>query len=1005
MPTAKAGGRIGVLFIVFFCFSLFLHSACKNEPKGEQPAYPPAKSLAAIEMSEEFRAELFLHEPQVQSPVEMVFDENGRIYVAEMLDYPDDPPPGKPARSRIRLLEDNDGDGKYEKAVVFADQVLQVSGLLPWKGGVLVTAAPDIFWMKDNDGDGKADVRKVLYTGFPKVNPEHRITNLRYGLDNWIYAANHGNAGEIVSPDHPERKPLLIRGADFRFHMIRDTPGLSSGTAQYGLTFDEWGNQFITENTVHIRHVVLPMPYIARAPLMDVPAYAQDISDHGRPSAPMFPLTGPQQWRVERTKLRQQRYDEQGLDRKELVGGYFSGASGGTAYTGDAFPAEYVGNVFTGDVSGNLVHRDVIAPDGVTFKAGRSKDGVEFLASRDVWFRPCNFANAPDGNLYLMDVYRLFIETPESIPEEIKKGMDFYAGDTMGRIYRIVPKNPRVQRDLRPRLGSASVEELVRTLEHANGWHRTTAQRLLVERQEKAAIPLLRQFVAQTSSPVGRIHGLWTLEGLSALEESLVLQALRDPHPRVREHALRLAEGFLPRSKALSDAVLQMPGDADPRVQLQTAFTLGQLGDARSLAALVDLAIRHAEESWFRLAIVSSSANQASSFFHALRASHPEFEQKELFSQLGSLIAARQNPGEIAKLLGALGGLKDPASVLGGMAKGLKLVNARNLRVPNAEAALSPFLNHPTEALQKTAWDAARYFELRAIVQRAIADSQNASLPTARRVIAVRALRGGQFPVVAPILRKLLEQQDQAELQLAAIDSLSSFDDPSISAALLGPWKSFTPEIRQQVLSALMTERERMKTALKALEDGQIERALFDPSMRAKLFDHPDPTVGDRARAFFKQEADERTAAVAAYQDVLKLEGDVNRGRDLYASTCAKCHSPQNGRPRIGADLSGINNKTKEELLNSILNPSASIDPRFINYIVTTRDGRIQDGLLANETAGAVTLRNTDGDFPILRANIAEIRASTLSLMPDGFEKSLSKQQVADIIAYLRGGL
>jgi putative membrane-bound dehydrogenase-like protein len=961
-----------------------------------------------MQISEDFNVELFLTEPQVNSPVEMVWDENGRIYVAEMLDYPDDPPPGKPARSRIRLLEDNDGDGKYGKAVVFADQVLQVSGLLPWKGGLLVTAAPDIFWMKDENGDGRADVRKVLYTGFPKVNPEHRITNLRYGLDNWIYAANHGNDGKIRSPDHPERAPLLIRGADFRFHMIRDEPGLVSGTAQFGLTFDEWGNQFITENTAHIRHVILPMQYIARAPLMDVPAYAFDISDHGKPSAQMFPLTGPQAWRVERTKLRQQRYDEQGLNRKEIVGGYFSGASGGTAYTGDAFPAEYRNNVFTGDVSGNLVHRDVISPDGVTFKARRSKDGVEFLASRDVWFRPCNFANAPDGNLYLLDVYRMFIETPESIPEEIKKGMDFYAGDTMGRIYRIVSKTPRVRRNLQPRLGSASTEELVRTLDHANGWHRTTAQRLIVERQDTTAIPFLKAMLDGMPSPTGRIHVLWTLEGLSALDEAAVLKAMRHEHPRVREHGLRLADAFLPKSKAIAEALLVMTGDADARVRLQAAFTLGQAKSAGALDALVEMAAAHGNDPWFRLAIISSAGDQSSAFFHALRAKHPDFESKEMFAQFASLIGTRRNAGELQKLLGALGELKQPEAtqaLLAGLGKGLKLVSAKNLRVANAEAALLPFLNSSTDALQKIAWETARYFELKSLVRKAIADAQNTSLPAALRSLAVRALRGGQFVTVAPILKNLLDAQDQPELQIAAVDSLASFDDAGIAETLLGAWPRYSPDVRAKVLTALLGERERMKTLMKAMEAGQVERTMFDPAMQAKLYDHPDKAVANRARAFFKQETDERTAAVAAYRDAIHLPGDVNRGRDLYASTCAKCHSPQNGRPRIGADLSGINNKTKEELLNSIMNPSAAIEPRFVNYIITTKDGRIQDGILANETAGTITLRNTDGDFTILRTNIAEIRASSLSLMPDGFEKSLSKQQVADIIAYLRGGL
>lgn len=211
------------------CLALLLITACRQTAqKSEQRAYTPQESLAAIKVSEDFKVELFLTEPQVNSPVEMVWDENGRIYVAEMLDYPDDPPPGKPARSRIRLLEDNDGDGKYERSVVFADQVLQVSGIMPWKGGLLVTSAPDILWMKDTDGDGKADARKVLYTGFPKVNPENRITNLRYGLDNWIYTANNANAGEITSQDHPERPAIQIRGGDFRFHPVRDVAEISS---------------------------------------------------------------------------------------------------------------------------------------------------------------------------------------------------------------------------------------------------------------------------------------------------------------------------------------------------------------------------------------------------------------------------------------------------------------------------------------------------------------------------------------------------------------------------------------------------------------------------------------------------------------------------------------------------------------------------------------------------------------------------------------------------------
>ncbi|MFN0108935.1 MAG: PVC-type heme-binding CxxCH protein [Blastocatellia bacterium] len=985
--------------------AVFVATACNKAPEktAEQRAYSAQESLAKMRLSEDFNVEVFLSEPQVMSPTEMVFDENGRVYVAEMLDYPDDPPPGKPVRSRIKLLEDNDGDGKYERTVVFADQVLQASGLLPWKGGVIVTSAPDIFWMKDTDGDGKADIKQVLFTGFPKVNPEARITNPRYGIDNWIYFANHGREGRITSPSHPEREALLVRGTDFRYNPTKDLAENSSGIAQFGLTFDDWGNEFITDNTTHLRQVVLPYKYLSRAPLLEVPAVALNIYEGGKSPGQIFPLTGPQEWRKQRTALRQQRYDEQGLNRTEHVGGFFSGASGGTVYNGDAWPAEYRGSVFNGEVSANLIHRDVLTPDGVTYKAERAKAGVEFLASEDQWFRPCNFANAPDGNLYFMDIYRLFIETPESIPEEIKKGMDFYAGDSLGRIYKLTAKNPRTKRDLKPRLGSASAEELVKTLEHENGWHRTTAQRLIVERQDKSAIPFLKQLLDQTQSPLGKVHALWTLEGLSALDESLVLKALKDQHPRVREHAVRLSENFA-KSKAIQSAALAMAGDADARVQFQTAFTLGEMKDTRAMDVLADLAMKQADNQWFRLAALSSVNDSAAQFFALLRKKNPDFDNKPLFTQLAALIGGKHDANELAGLLKLVASLKDAEPALNGLSKGLKLADVKNLRVAGAEAVLMKLLSSDNEALQKATWETARFFELKGLVQKALADAQNASLPVKTRVTAVRALRGGQFAAVSPALEKLLVEQN-AELQTAAIESLAAFDDANIASNLIAEWQKFSPEIRQRVLAALLSDRERMKVLLKALEDGKIERTMADPAMQAKLFDHPDKDVVTRAQAFFKSETDERKAIVVSYAEALKLAGDVMRGRDLFSSTCAKCHVPQQGRPRVGADLSGINNKTKEELLNSIMNPSETIEGRFVNYILTTKDGRIEDGILANETAGAVTLRNADRDVTILRKNIAEIRASTISLMPEGYEKTLTKQQLADIIAYLRGGL
>lgn len=1011
--------------------------ACKSKSSSEQPAFTAEQSLAAMEFSEDFHAEVFLKEPQVMSPVEMVFDEDGRIYVAEMLDYPDDPPPGKPARSRIRLLEDVDGDGKYEKAVIFADQVLEVSGILPWKGGLFVTSAPDILYMKDNDGDGKADVRKVWYTGFPKVNPEARITNLRLGLDNWIYAANHGREGTITSPEFPQMKPLLVRGADFRFNPLTGEAEATSGVAQFGLTFDEWGNRFITENTVHLRHVVLPMNYIARAPLLEVSAYSYDISDHGKPSSQMFPLTGPQEWRKQRTELRQKRYNENGTNRKEILSGYFTAASGSMFYNGDAWPEEYKQSIFTGDVSGNLIHRDVITPDGVTFKASRAKDGTEFIASKDQWFRPCNFANAPDGNLYVMDVYRLFIETPESIPEEIKKGMDFYAGDTMGRIYKIAANKPRTTRNLKPNLSKATTEELVKLLEHPNGWHRITAQRLLLEQQGKAAVPLLKEMAEKSPSAGGRLRALQMLAGikaydgplvektfkddpivrelalrLSSVGGELIIKALKDADPHIREQALRISEEVIQsppiRDAALSlpirDAVLSLTKDQDVRVQFQLALTLGNMKDPRAFDSLVAMAAERSSDQWFRLAILSSVADSAAQFFQALRAKHSTFENKEMLAQLGSLIGAKHDGAEVASFIKGLNGLKEPEAGLNGVAKGLNLANVKNLSGAGVEAALLPFLNHTNDAVSKAAWEVARFFELKGLMDRALADLAKADLDAKKKVPAIRALRGGQFAVVAPVLQKVLASSEPGEVKAAAVESLAAFEDPSVAATLLAGWASYTPDVRAKALEAMLSEKERMKVLLKALEENKVEKNTLGEEMRARLYEHPEKEVAERARALFKGSGDDRGEAVAKYKDVLKLNGDQTRGKPIFEQHCAKCHLPQKGG-RIGADLSGVNNKTKDELLTSILNPGYAIEPRFVNYIVTTNDGRIRNGVLLNETPGAITLRALDGDTTILRKNIKEMKASQMSLMPGAFEMLIDKQGMADLIAYLRAGL
>ncbi|HUS08335.1 MAG TPA: PVC-type heme-binding CxxCH protein [Bryobacteraceae bacterium] len=993
-------------FRITLVLSIALLCGCgKKNP--EERALTPGDSLKSMRLSEDFHVELFAAEPDVMSPVEMVWDENGKLYVAEMMDYPDDPLPGKPVRSRIRLLEDTDGDGKIDRTSIFADNVLAVSGIIPWKGGLIVTSAPDILFMKDETGDGKADIRKVLYTGFPKVNHESRITNPRLVIDNWIYCSNSGSNGRITSPDHPEVAPVLIRGTDFRFDPVSGKAEAASGPAQFGSTFDDFGNQYISQNTTHIRHVVVPMKYLARAPLLEVRAMAQDISDHGRPSSPMYPLTGPQEWRKQRTAIRQQRYNENQLQVTERVGGWFTAASGGTVYTGDAFPKEYAGSVFTGDVSGNLIHRDTLRPDGATFLAHPAKDKVEFLASTDVWFRPCNFANAPDGNLYLTDIYRQVIETPESIPEEIRKHINFYNGDTMGRIYRIVPNHPLRRGDLKPGLGALSSAQLVKHLANPNGWHRTTAQRLLLERQDHSIIPDLKQMAANAPTAEARVHALWLLQAFSALDVAEVEKAMKDSDPRIRRQGLRLSESFLAQSKPLSAAVLQMTGDSDSQVQFQAALTAGELKDRRILPALAELAHQRSADPWFRVAILSSAADMASPFFHALLAKGDGWTDPEILVDLSALIGARQNKGEISQWFSALPKLSDPAKFLTGLTRGLKLANTRNLMVPGAEQALMRLLVSSSEPVEHAAWEASRYFELAALVRQAGKDAVAEGAPAPKRIMAIRALRGGRFDAVAPVLEKIIQTHPQPEIESAAVDSLAAFDEPAAGKTILNNWRGYSPASRKHAIDAMLAQKNRVPMLLAAVEAGQVERSALDASARSHLYDNTDPAIVQKSRQLLESTSSDRAKVVAGYHDVLTMQGDVGRGKKAFEDNCAKCHMPRRQGGRVGPDLSGINNKTKEELLTSILNPSYAIEPRFVNYILTTTDGRMFDGVIANETPGSITLRggSEEGDQTILRKNIAAIRASSVSLMPEDLEKSVNKQGLADIIAYLRGGL
>jgi putative membrane-bound dehydrogenase-like protein len=983
---------------------------CPGSAADLKPVRPntPREQQATFRLPKGFRVELVASEPQVIDPVAVAFDEDGRLFVAEMRGYPNDGVgTGKISTGRIKLLEDKDGDGFYEKSTVYADGLRFPTSVMPWKGGLLVTIAPDIVYFEDSKGKGKADRRRTLYTGFDLANIQQLVNSLQWGLDNWVYGCAGGAGGTIRTTEEAKMEPVTLRGRGIRFHP--DIPGsleATSGGGQFGLAADDWQNWLTATNSQHLRHIVLPDHYLRRNPSLPVSQVTLDIPDHNA-ACKVFRISPFEPWRVERTRRRKKGeggFDPRNFPTTELVpGGFITSACSPVVYNGGLFPQAFRGNTFVCDPANNLVHRDILEPRGTTFTAKRGHADCEFLASTDTWFRPVNLTIGPDGALYVVDFYREVIETPLSLPDDIKKKLNLQSRGR-GRIWRIVPTSfsrdaKRRTPPRKPALSKARPEELVKHLDHDNIWWRLTAQRLLVERQDRTAVKPLQKLAREAKSGPGRAHALWTLHGLKVLDEALIERACKDPEAGVREQAIRLAEGRLASSKKLRTAVAALADDPSPRVRFQLAFSLGETNAPEALAALAKVALRDAADPWTQTAVLSSTGKTAPELLRAL-AEHRDMVRNpsglhlQFLTRLAALVASHGRDADLARTLDLLGDGKSRAAVwqvaiLEGLGQGLQF----------SRRPLAQLWENPPPTLKKAVAKALPFFT------RAAKTARNEKRPVAERIAAARLLGYGPYATAAPALQRLLTPRNPGELQLAAVRALSLHNQPRVADLLLASWAGFSPGLRREVLEALFARTERLKVLLTAVEKKEVLAAQLEPFRVKQLRKHANAELRKRAQKLLAgQIAPDRQKVVLAYQSALRLKADAAHGKMVFKKNCSTCHRLENVGVEVGPDLlSALRNKTKETLLVDILDPSREVDPRYINYLVTTKAGRSFTGMIAAETASSVTLRRAEkAEDTILRSEIDEIQATATSLMPEELEKQLSKQDVADVIAYLQ---
>ena len=333
------------------------------------PGRTPEEALKTFETVDGFKLELVAAEPLVASPVAAAFDADGNLYVAEMRDYPYKPKPGGKPLGTVRLLRDTDGDGRFDQAHVFADGLLWAAGIAPWKGGIFVSAPPDLWFLEDTDGDFKADVRRRVFTGFGTQNQQGMLNNLTWGLDHKIYGSAALNGGTIRPAQRPECAGVSVKGQDFRFDPVSESFEAITGAIQFGNTFDDWGNRFLCSESRPLLHAVLPQHYLARNPSLAIPSAIENVAGG---SVPIFRISPIERWRQIRSS-RRIAHGERSADSAGASHHVVDAAAGVTVYRGSAYPAEYYGNVFVGDAQNNLVHRRVLIPDGPTFKAERAR--------------------------------------------------------------------------------------------------------------------------------------------------------------------------------------------------------------------------------------------------------------------------------------------------------------------------------------------------------------------------------------------------------------------------------------------------------------------------------------------------------------------------------------------------------------------------------------------------------------------------------------------------------
>lgn len=1011
MHIRKFLSYLWLLSLVWFSMLFFAAEQGRGDPPDYSAQLPriaprtPSDSIATMKIAPGYRVELVASEPHVFDPVAIAFDASARLYAVEMCDYSEQE---TEHLGNVRLLEDRDRNGTYETSILFAEKLSWPTAIACYDGGVFVGAAPDIWYLKDTNGDGVSDIREKVFTGFGRSNVQGLLNSFCWGIDNRLYGQTSSSGGTITRPDAPETKPLSLSGRDFSFDPRSRDIRSESGGGQHGMSFDDWGNRFSCQNSDHLQLHLYDERYQKSGNLLPLPTIRQSIAVDG-PQATVYRRSEVEPWRILRTNLRVTKQVTGLVEGGGRPSGYFTSATGVTIYRGDAMP-ELRGLAFVGDVGSNIVHRKTLKPNGVSMIGERVDLDSEFIAATDIWFRPVQFSNAPDGSLFLLDLYREVIEHPKSLPDVIKKHLDLTSGRDRGRLYRIIPEKGLAARD--NNLTDRSAESLIELLGHSNSWHRETASQLLVNRiyqWRKTSETDAHQCLKKIDEAASRFQSgegkLQCLGILSFFQHPPAIPSiwLKHEDPRVRSYAVRLFEPIARGDASLRNKIRELASDGDSRVRFQVALTL---------AALPLMKDEEQSQSIAAKSLLISASNDPALEAAAGNVSGPflvEFSNEILANGAGQGGQQKQWSESACLLVGKCFALTASDAQIQAIDKVLQ-----PLHVPqslNSSHVVASWIKGCLRGLS-TRWK----YEMKKLescpqlakivassIEHSKQESNANSYSVAEKLESIHSIRWSRSSESADLLFRRMDLREPVEVQLAALDGIASYADEAVINKLIVKYSSLSPSTRSKAADLLLSKKRWLEILLSRAGEGGFDLRDLDASRQNALQQHADLSIREKANSLLGRSTNSnRDEVLAKYRESLTLRGSQESGKQHFAKSCAACHRLDGVGYELGPNLATFKYRGAEAILQNVIDPNREVNPQYLSYTVLTTDERTITGMIESETATHLTLvRGDNARDTIPRSEIEQLKSSRVSIMPEGLENQLNPQAMADLLAYL----